>query len=69
MGEILQDAERYFLQLWDEYYNRWNELKFFSHDDVVKMKEQITADDTRWGRKTQCRIVKETTKQEVVYND
>jgi hypothetical protein len=66
MGEILQDSEQYILQWWDEFYGRWNESHFCTYADAVKMKNQFTADDMRWGRKTQCRIVKETTKQEVV---
>ena len=69
MGEILQDSEEFILQWWDEYYNRWNESHFCSYAKAVEMKDQFTESDMHWGIKPLYRIVKETTKQEVVYNE
>lgn len=69
MGEILQDSERYILQWWDVFYNTWNESHFESYSEAVQTMEQYKKDDQAWRVKAKYRIVRETTKQEVVYND
>lgn len=69
MGEILQDSEQYILQWWDEFYGRWRENRASSLRMAKVAIKSIKALYEMDGLKIKYRIVKETTKQEVVYNE
>lgn len=68
MGEILQDSKQYILQWWDEYYDRWQYDRCSSLKEAKQDMARMKAFDKNDGVKLKYRIVKETTKREVVYN-
>lgn len=69
MGEILQDSEEYILQWWDEYYDMWQDNRCYSLEEAKRDMARMKAFDKKDGVELKYRIIKETTKQEVVYND
>lgn len=68
MGEILQDSRCYILQWWDEYYVRWQDHTCYSLKYAKQEMARMKALDKKSGVEVKYRIVKETTKQEVVYD-
>jgi hypothetical protein len=66
MGEILQDSEQYILQWWDEFYDMWQDDKCSSLEEAKQNMARMKAFDKD---KTKYRIIKETTKQEVIYDE
>lgn len=69
MGEVLQDSKQYILQWWDRYYDIWQDDKCSSLKEAIQDMAKMKAFDKKDGVKTKYRIIKETIKQEVVYND
>lgn len=69
MGEILQDSSRYILQWWDKYYDRWQDIKYPSLKVAKQGMASMKVLDKKDGVKLKYRIVKETWKQEVVYDE
>jgi hypothetical protein len=69
MGEILQDDEQYILQWREESYPKWDGSGYYTYDDALKMGESIVAHEFFYGRKIKFRIIKETRRREVVYDD
>lgn len=69
MGEILQDSEQYILQ-WEDLddYKRGSWTCIDYEESVQKMK-QYKQNDKTWGDNFKYRIIKQTTKQEVVYDE
>jgi hypothetical protein len=69
MGEILQDSESYILQWWDVDYDRWKGNRYYSLKMAKRAMKEMKALDKADGEELKYRIVKETTKQEVVYDE
>jgi hypothetical protein len=69
MGEILQDSEEYILQWYDVEYDKWGESREVTYEVAVSKMEQYKKNDKTWGDNYKYRIVKQTTKQEVVYDE
>lgn len=70
MGEILQDSEEFILQWWDVIYDKWQGNRYCSLDHAKEKMEEMKSLDKIYGReKSEYRIIKETTKQEVIFND
>lgn len=69
MGEMLQDSEEFILQWYDVEYDTWGESKEVTYEAAVRRMEQYKKNDMTWGGNYKYRIVKETTKQEVVYDE
>jgi hypothetical protein len=69
MGEILEDSKSYILQWWDVDDNKRGFWKCLDYEDAVSKMEQYKKNDKTWGDNFKYRIVKETTKQEVVYDE
>ena len=69
MGEIFEDSRCYILQWWDEYYDMWPDHRCYSLKEAIQDMARMKAFDKKDGVKLKYRIIKETTKQEVVYND
>lgn len=69
MGEMLQDSEEYILQWYDTDLDKWGSSKCITYEDAVKKIEEYKSNDKTWGDNFKYRIVKETIKQEVIYNE
>lgn len=69
MGEILKSSKRYILQWWDKYYDEWQDVKYPSMKVAKQGMKSMKVLDRKDGVKTKYRIIKETIKQEVIYND
>jgi hypothetical protein len=69
MGEILQDSEEFILQWWDEDDDKRGFWTCIDYEDAVKKMKQYKRNDKIWGDNFKYRIVRETTKQEVVYDE
>lgn len=69
VGEILQDSESYILLWWDKYYERWQTTHKKSYKEAISRLNEWKKLDKKNGDITRFRIVKETTKQEVVYDE
>lgn len=69
MGEILQDSESYILQWWDEDDDKRGFWTCIDYEDAVQKMKQYKQNDKTWGDNFKYRIVRETTKQEVVYDE
>jgi hypothetical protein len=70
MGEILQDSEEFILQWWDVIYDKWQSNSYCSLNRAKeKMAEMKALDKMYYREKSEYRIVRETTKQEVVYDE
>ena len=69
MGEMLQDSKCYILQWWDKYYDECQDIKYPSLKVAKQGMASLKILDKKDGVKTKYRIIKETTKQEVVYDE
>jgi hypothetical protein len=69
MGEILQDSEEFILQWWDVDDNKRGFWTCIDYEEAVRKMKQYKQNDKTWGDNFKYRIVKETTKQEVVYDE
>lgn len=69
MGEMLQDSEEYILQWWDVEDNKRGFWTYIDYEYAVQKMEQFKQNDKILGDSFRYRIVKETTKQEVVYDE
>ena len=63
MGDILQDSEQYIIHC-----NKWRCAHCLTYDGAVELLEKFKLGDLMIGKKNHYSIVKETTKQEVVYD-
>lgn len=69
MGEVLQDSRCYILQWWDNYYDTWHDNRCYSLKEAKQDMARLKVLDNESGVKVKYRIIKETTKREVIYND
>lgn len=69
MCEILQDSERYILQWWDVDSRRRGLLEHSDYKEAVHRMEQYKQNDKTWGDNYKYRIVRKTTKHEVIYDE
>ena len=69
MGEILQDSESYILHWWDEDDDKRGFWTCIDYEEAVQKMKQYKRNDKTWGDNFKYRIVKQTTKQEVVYDE
>ena len=68
MGEILQESEKYIIQWWDLDDNKRGFQTCMDYEDAVQRIKQYKQNDKLWGDHFKYRIVKEITRQEVVYD-
>lgn len=69
MGRILQDSKQYILQWWDEFYDMWQDDRCSSLKEAKQDMAMMKAFNKEDGVRKKYRIVKETIKQEVVYDE
>jgi hypothetical protein len=70
MGEIFEDSETYRLQRWNRHYGVWQDILKCPSGKAAKLSmTNLKLLDKYDGVQHIYRIIKETTKQEVVYND
>lgn len=69
MCEMPQDLEQYILQWWDCDGLRRGQWTYSDYKKAVHRIEHYKQNDKIWGDNFKYRIIRKTTKHEVVYND
>lgn len=69
MGEILQDSEQYILQWSNDNFDTWEQTISDSLEYLKELMLHCKDYDKKYKKECEYRIVKETTKQEVVYDE
>ena len=69
MGEMLQESEKYIIQWWGLADNKRGFQTCMDYEDAVPRIKQYKQNDKLWGDHFKYRIVKEITRQEVVYDE
>ena len=69
VGEILKNSEGFILQWWDKYYERWQTTCKRSYEETINCLNEYRRLNEAGGYITKYRIVRETTRQEVIYYD
>lgn len=68
-GEILQDSEYFFVQWYNQYNKMLGESECTSYEAAKERMKDYKSCDKNLGRYFKYRIVRETTKREVVYDE
>lgn len=69
MYEIPQDGEQYILQWWDYDSHRRGQWTYSDYEEAAHWMERYKQNDKTWGDNFKYRIVRKTTKHEVVYDE
>jgi hypothetical protein len=69
MGKIIQETEKYILLWYNTDVDRWISVFSDSYNEAVKKMAELKRSNERHKQSFKYRIVKETTKQEVVYDE